>query len=646
VSDPGRSATPERLDDPAPLALGELLAMASGLAETEAPAEAYRGLGDRLLKAGEALLAYDLLSRSLERWPGDLRLRQLMALALVRSGAVERAQAVLVALRAEGHEDEETLGLLARTHKGLADRAADSGAGRDHLARASEAYGEAYRRHARPWSGINAATTALLLGKTEQAQQLARDVRERCLALPEADRDAYWTHATLGESALILGDRAEAERHYRSAAALGKDRLADLGATRRQARRIAARLGQPAGWLEECFHLPRVVTFVGHMIDRPDRPRPRFPPQLEPAVAREIATSLDALDAGVGYAGAACGGDILFLEAMLARGAEIRVVLPFAAGEFAATSVDVVPGGDWRRRFERVLARAAQVVVVGERGESGHGVEFEYGNLVQDGLALLRARMVDAEFVPLALWDGRAGDGAGGSHSRVERWRGQGYAPRVIDLTALAGQHGVVPPAIGSPASATATVAPPRIMAILFGDAVGFSKLVERQIPAFVARFLGAIGDLLARTRHAPVLRNTWGDGLFFVFESPLDAGAFALELSALVAGLDRPRLGLPDSLGLRIGLHAGPVHELRDPVTGTVNYFGAHVSRAARIEPISPPGQVYASQSFAALAEAEASPGAPVPFACEYVGQVPLAKGYGTFPMYHVRPVPGRPGA
>jgi hypothetical protein len=63
----------------------------------------------------------------------------------------------------------------------------------------------------------------------------------------------------------------------------------------------------------------------------------------------------------------------------------------------------------------------------------------------------------------------------------------------------------------------------------------------------------------------------------------------------------------------------------------------------AARIEPISPPGHVYASQAFAALAEAEASPKSRAPFACEYVGQVPLAKGYGTFPMYHLRPVPGR---
>jgi class 3 adenylate cyclase len=49
-------------------------------------------------------------------------------------------------------------------------------------------------------------------------------------------------------------------------------------------------------------------------------------------------------------------------------------------------------------------------------------------------------------------------------------------------------------------------------------------------------------------------------------------------------------------SLNLRIGLHAGPVYSCIDPVTQRTNYIGAHVSRAARIEPITPVGQVYAS--------------------------------------------------
>ena len=45
--------------------------------------EFYRDLGQQALRVGEPLLAYDVLLEGLERWPRDLRLRQLQALALV-----------------------------------------------------------------------------------------------------------------------------------------------------------------------------------------------------------------------------------------------------------------------------------------------------------------------------------------------------------------------------------------------------------------------------------------------------------------------------------------------------------------------------------------------------------------------------------
>ena len=112
------------------------------------------------------------------------------------------------------------------------------------------------------------------------------------------------------------------------------------------------------------------------------------------------------------------------------------------------------------------------------------------------------------------------------------------------------------------------------------------------------------------------------------------DAGLFALELCELMVSTDWSRKGLPKAINLRIALHAGPVYACVDPVTGQQSFTGTHVSRAARIEPITPPGQVYASQAFAALAAARGVN----EFTCDYVGQTPLAKGYGTFATYHVR--------
>lgn len=80
--------------------------------------------------------------------------------------------------------------------------------------------------------------------------------------------------------------------------------------------------------------------------------------------------------------------------------------------------------------------------------------------------------------------------------------------------------------------------------------------------------------------------------------------------------------------------LRAGPVYEYLNPVTQDTSYIGTHVSYAARIEPITPPGKVYSSQAFAALASSMGVQD----FTCDYVGQIPFAKGYGTFPTYHVR--------
>src|SRR5207248_5750891 len=94
--------------------------------------------------------------------------------------------------------------------------------------------------------------------------------------------------------------------------------------------------------------------------------------------------------------------------------------------------------------------------------------------------------------------------------------------------------------------------------------------------------------------------------GLYFVFSDIHLAGKFALELANLIAGTRWEEKGLRRGLSLRIALHAGPVYEFNDPITGNRSYSGTHVSRAARIEPITPPGQVYASEAFAALAAAQ----------------------------------------
>jgi class 3 adenylate cyclase/tetratricopeptide (TPR) repeat protein len=610
------------------------------------PASIYQDLGHHTLRLGEPILAYDMLSAGLKLWPRDMRLRQLLALALLRSGATFQALKILEELRQEGQSSEETLGLLARAYKDLAEQTADPAAQRQRWGKAKEIYAASYAQTGGYWTGINAATMARLLGEEEEAETLALRVKRQCLteleSLQSKATERYWLLATLGEAALIRGEIAEALEWYDQAGEIVGKRYGDLASTRRNLRLLCNALGLAARdrkKLQGCLRVPRVVVFSGHMIDQPGRVFPRFPPQLEGRVARELHRLLGSLEARIGYASAACGSDILFLEAMLTRQGEINIVLPFKKEAFRKTSVEVATNSGWAERFEKVLQRATRVVVACEHRSTGSPVIYEYANLLQDGLAVLRARLLESEAIPVVVWDGRPGDDSGGTASMVEHWLRQGRQPEVIDIAAMFTE----PLEVGAacrPATAPAAPAPTvpplpqEIRAMLFADVVHYSHLLEEQIPHFMQHFMGAMRSFLSEFGTKPLSVNTWGDALHCVFATVAEAGNFALGLRDRLNTINWADQGLPPHLNLRISLHAGPVFVWDAPVFSGLRYSGSHVSRAARIEPITPPGQVYASQQFAALATSLGI----TDFTCDYVGQIPLPKQAGIIPLYLVR--------
>src|SRR5262249_24518034 len=78
------------------------------------------------------------------------------------------------------------------------------------------------------------------------------------------------------------------------------------------------------------------------------------------------------------------------------------------------------------------------VVMGSERGMGAGELSYEYANMLIEGLAGLRADALDAEAVPLVLWDGREGAGRGGTAATVEHWRRGGRKVEVIDLAEIA----------------------------------------------------------------------------------------------------------------------------------------------------------------------------------------------------------------
>ena len=612
--------------------------------EPEDTPEAAVAAAERHLHRGEPLLAYNAAQSGLARWPDDVRLRQLQGLALARSGDVERANELLGKLADEGRGDAETLGMLARTHKDLALAAKDPARRAFHLDAGMRLYARAFDAARRDdsdagayYAGINAATMAVLKGDLEGARTLAREVRGICRreAPGEDGSSRYWREATLGEAALILGDGEAAAAHYARADALADGRVGDKSSTRRQAKLLAAHLPGGGADFAKALRIAPVLVFTGHMIDRDGREATRFPASIEPAVREAVREALAADPPVAAYGSAACGADLLCLEVVRELGGETHVVLPFPPAEFRRASVDFA-AGDWGERFERALAAADSVTVASDHRASGSAATFEYANLIITGMGRLRADVLDTGLRALAVWDPAAAGSAGGAASVVSMWARRGLAVEQVRLPAL--RPGVAAAVTGtaSPGKAEGDAPASRheIRALLFADAVGYSQLSEDQIPRYISGFLGAVAQLSRRTAHPFEHVETSGDGLYMVFGSVADAGRFALELNALVRDFDRAACGLPPNFDLRIALHCGPVHCGRDPITGSPLYTGPHTSRTARIEPITPPGQVYASSAFAAVAAASGAPG----LSMRYVGRIPLAKGYGTLGLYNVR--------
>lgn len=592
----------------------------------------------RALSAGEFLMAYDAAGAAVgEFHPDDDWLKQRMALALAQMGSAVRAQAILTPLAAKDPPNRETLSILGRTYK---DQWCANPANKHPLRQSFDCYNRAFEIEPPDfYPGINAATVAFLLGETDKAHALARRVLEICQAQPQD----YWRDATIAETLVILGDLDGAKKAYRTAVGAARDNLHALSSTRKQARVLSRHLQGRADLFDECFPVPKLVIFSGHMIDAPDRRVPRFPLEKEDEIRKLLEKQLEVMNAGIGFASAACGSDILFLEAMLARGGTIHLVLPWPADEFVKTSVDLDGKGAWNKRFEAVLARAASVRVLGQLYMPGSAIGFEYCNLAVNGLARVFARSLDLEITPLAVWDGFVG-GPGGTGSFVRYWRSQRVAVKIIPIATQAPSM-----LVDSQTSETDDADPgdefeiwvrasgrQEIKAIMFADVVGYSKLPETVIPKYVAQFNQRVSRLIAESSSSPINVNTWGDGLFFVFSGAEDAGRFGLDLRDLVVRTDWIDLGLPHNLSIRIAVHAGPVYVNFDPIVRQMTFTGAHVSRAARIEPITHVGEVFASEEFAALAAADQSKG----FACDLVGTTALAKSYGLFRIYSLERV------
>jgi tetratricopeptide (TPR) repeat protein len=193
-------------------------------------------------------------------------LRQQLALALARVGALDEAGEVLRDLLVTGTPDGETFGLLGSVCKRLCESARNPELARSHLLNACDFYSAGFSAHRDPYCAINAAACRAWLGDREAATALAAEV----LGLPPTGDD-YWDTATRAEAMLLQGMTQNAMAVYMEAVSLAGGRWADLGTTRKQCRKLCQTLHGNAALFDEVFGVWSVAMVAGFVEGAVDR---------------------------------------------------------------------------------------------------------------------------------------------------------------------------------------------------------------------------------------------------------------------------------------------------------------------------------------------------------------------------------------
>jgi class 3 adenylate cyclase len=495
------------------------------------------------------------------------------------------------------------------------------------LRAAAEAYSKIAARTRDPYPFVNAATLYLLLDDFKRARGYARRALEFSKhGSMTTSIDSYYRLVTRAEAALICQDIDMAGQALGEAVHHLDGDFDAAATTRKQLRLLCRAIGAKTSILD-ILRPPSVLHYHGMALSRHGSSH-LYDRQYEREFIRKIIDHLNAHEVGYAYGSLTVGGDILCAEACLQASVELHVVLPFGTDEFVKTAIRGA-GPSWTRRFKTCLARAKSVTFATTDSYQGDNELFTYGCRLAMGMAILRARHLDTKVSHLKLQAEGWNRDTEGYAANMRLWRAKGHSS-----TSLAQKE--LPTVIGVAQTPPARVSrtPPRVSrALLFGDVEGFSRTPDSLNPVFQRRFMGAIAAVLRRYRRHVLYRNSWGDAIYVVLDDPIAAAKCGLAIQEALTRARLARFGIPE-LALRLAGHFGPVYDGHDPIRNEPTFFGAHTTLVARIEPVTPPGYVYVTEAMAAaIAMANTQH-----LSVEYVGNVPMAKGFGSTRMYSLK--------
>lgn len=178
---------------------------------------------------------------------------------------------------------------------------------------------------------------------------------------------------------------------------------------------------------------PHVILFTGHRVDAEGRETPRFPPDREAQVRTMITEALTREKQNtegklLGITGGASGGDILFHEVCDELGIPTRMYLALPQNAYIKASV--ADGGPaWVKRFKH-LFESKQPEMLSDSSELPRWLRGKpaYSIWQRSNLWMLHNALDIAKgnLTLIALWNGEAGDGPGGTEDMVKRAQNRG----------------------------------------------------------------------------------------------------------------------------------------------------------------------------------------------------------------------------
>jgi hypothetical protein len=189
----------------------------------------------------------------------------------------------------------------------------------------------------------------------------------------------------------------------------------------------------------------RTIVFSGHRIDEPGRGQPRFPASAEARATAMIRAALEEEKrrAGtspiIGIAGGASGGDIIFHEQCADLGIATQLLLALPRDPFGAASV-ADAGPAWMDRYRALVGRLdVKILSQSEELPDWLAVRDDYSIWQRNNRWILHSATSrkDSDVSLIVLWDGKGGDGPGGTQDMVRLGQARGVRFVRLDATKL-----------------------------------------------------------------------------------------------------------------------------------------------------------------------------------------------------------------